>query len=215
MRKKKPAHIREGGWTLVEALLSIVVMSIMILGLSIVLMAFRGQLDRSWSVRVMDQYGNDVIEQLSHKLRNAVDVDVRRGTANTSKIDIQFLDPYVHDLYRTESWRADLRTARITVNNAPLDNSFPPRRMGRGESYEIVQFTMTPYGILTPNAWEHQDAFNRNENFNSACYDLRFTLRYNKRAISAGQKNWSFEKEYFNRVYMRNKNLIVKKGITQ
>ncbi len=215
MRKKKSALVREGGWTLVEALLSVVVMAIMILGLTVVLMAFREQLDRSWSIRAMDQYGNDVIEQLTHKLRNATDVDVRGGVGLTSKIDIKFLDPYVHDLYHTESWRADLRTCRITVNNRPLDNTFPPRRMGRGESYEILQFTMTPFGTLTPNQWEHQDAFSRNANFNGACYDLRFKLRYNKRAIAAGQHNWSYEKEYYNRVYMRNKNLIVKKGITQ
>jgi len=163
----------------------------------------------------MDQYGNDVIEQLTHKLRNATDVDVRNAGGNTSKIDIKFLDPYVHDLVRTESWRADLRQSRIVVNNTPLDQSFPPRRMARGESYEILQFTMSPYGSLTPNHWEHQDAFSRSAQFIGACYDLRFKLRYNKKAISAGQRNWSYEKEYFNRVYMRNKNLIVKDGITQ
>lgn len=215
MRKKTPTLARDGGWTLVEALLSIVVMSIMILGLSIVLMAFREQLDRSWSIRVMDQYGNDVIERLTHQLRNATEVGVRRGQGNTSKIDIQFLDPHVHNLIHVESWRADLRQARIVVNNNPLDKTFPPRKMGRGESYEIVQFTMTPYGNSTPNIWERQDSFNRNAQFIGACYDLRFKLRYNKKAIAAGQRNWSFEKEYSNRVYMRNKNLIVKDGITQ
>lgn len=215
MRMLKLKYARDGGWTLMEAIISVVVMTIMLLGLTIVLMAFREHLDRSWAIRVMDQYGNDAVERLSHQLRNAVDVTVRRGTGNTHKIDIKFLDPYLHDQFRWEYWRADVRTARILVNNEPLDPTFPPRQPGRGESYQIVQFTMTPYGALTPNQQEHQDSYHRSESFLTATYDLRFKLRYLRQAINPGERNWSYEKEYFNRVYMRNKNLIIKKGVTE
>ena len=201
---------RDGGWTFIEATISVVLMSIMVLGLTIVLMAFREHLDRSWAIRVMDQYGNDVIERLTHELRNAVDVNVRTGSRNTHKIDIQYLDPYVHDLFRWTTWRADLRTSRILVNNDPVDPTFPPRSPGRGESYSIVQFTLTPYGQLTPNDAERRDSFWRNQKFVNAAYDIRFTLRYNRTT-----DNWGFEKQYHNMVYMRNKNLIVKKGIME
>ncbi len=215
MKRLNIKFARDGGWTFVEALLSVVVMSIMILGLTVVLMAFHEQLDRSWSIRVMDQYGNDVIEQLTHTLRNAVDVSVRAGTGNTDRIDVKFLDPFYHDLIHTQAWRVDNRTGRVTVDNRPLVDFFPPTKMKRGENYEIVKFTLSPYGFDTPNVRERQDRFNRNDNFVNATYDIRLILRYNKKSTSPGQANWSFEKEYYNRVYMRNKNLIIKDGISQ
>ncbi len=213
MKRVKIPIARDDGWTLMEAVLTIVVMSIMVLGLTIVLMAFREQLDRSWSIRVMDQYGNDVIETLSHDLRNAVDVDVRRGVGNTNKIDIKFLDPYHHDRFHEKNYRVDIRNARVLVNNDPIDRSFPPTQPGRGEYYEIIRFTLTPYGVSTPNPAEHQDSYRRNENFINATWDIRFKLRYNRLAVNAGERNWSYEKEYRNRVYMRNMNLVVKDGI--
>lgn len=206
---------RDGGWTFIEATISVVIMSIMILGMTIVLMAFREHLDRSWAIRVMDQYGNDVIEKLTHNMRNAVDVTVRNGPRNTHKIDLSFLDPYVLDLIHTEMWEADRGRPRIMVNNDPVDPTFPPSSPGRGESYEIVQFTVTPYGELTPNPDERRDSFSRNEKFLTGTYDIRLKLKYNRYALRAGERNWSFEKEYYNRVYMRNKNLIVKEGITE
>jgi len=205
----------DSGWTFIEATLSVVIMAIMVLGLTIVLMAFREHLDRSWSIRVMDQYGNDVIERLTHELRNAVDVTVRPSVRNTHKIDIQYLDPYVHDLYHTNTWRADLQRSQILIDNDPIDKTFPPRSPGRGESFQIIQFTLSPYGQLTPNDSERRDSFNRASNFVNATYDIRFKLRYNRAAVNPGERNWKFEREYRNRVYMRNKNLIVKKGITE
>lgn len=209
---------RDDGWTFIEATISIVLMAIMVLGLTIVLLAFREQLDRSWAVRVMDQYGNDVIEQLTHELRNATDVVVRSGNGNTSRIDITYLDPIRHDLFRTAKWRADLRNVRIykgDTGNEEVDPAFPPLDMGRGETYEILQFTLTQYGVETPNQWERQDRVRRKEAFLNAAYDIRFKLRYNRRAIDVGDHDWTVEREYYNRVYMRNKNLVVKKGITE
>jgi len=215
MRAQKFRISDDSGWTIIEAVITIIVMTIMMLGLTVVLMAFREHLDRSWSVRVMDQYGNDVIERLTHELRNAVDVEVRNDRGNTHRIDITYLDPYRHDETRTTYWRADQRSARVIVNNVPIDPTFPPSSPGRGEYYEIVQFTMTPYGTLTPNVSERQDSFRRNESFLAATFDIRLTLRYHRTAVNAGERNWSYDKEYFNRVYMRNMNLVVKAGITQ
>lgn len=54
------------GWTFIEATLSIVLLSIIFLGFTITLLEFREWLDRSWAVRVMDQYANDVIERIDH-----------------------------------------------------------------------------------------------------------------------------------------------------
>ena len=214
MRELSVGYRRDDGWTFIEATISIVIMAIMVLGLTVVLLAFREQLDKSWAIRVMDQYGNDVIEQLSHDLRNATDVSVRNGVGETSRIDVTYLDPIKHRLFLTAKWRADLRNTRITRESEPVDLTFPPRELGRGETYEIVEFILSPYGSNTPNEWERRDSFQRKKSFLDAAYDIRFKLRYTRQAIEAGDHNWAVEKEYFNRVYMRNKNLIVKKGIT-
>lgn len=216
MRGLRTTYRRDEGWTFIEATIAVVIMAIMVLGLTIVLMAFREQLDRSWAVRVMDQYGNDVIEQLTHDLRNAVEVTSREAAGNTSRVDVRYLDPVRHDNFITSRWRADLRYVRIERDNEPIDPSFPPRQPGRGESYEIVRFTVKNWenGADTPNRWERVDSFRRDPAFQAAAWDIRFTLRYVRQAIEPGERNWTVEKEYFNRVYVRNQNLIVKKGIT-
>jgi type II secretory pathway pseudopilin PulG len=206
---------RDSGWTLVEAIIAVVVMAIMVLGLTIVLLAFREQLDRSWAVRVMDQYGNDVIEEVSHDLRNAIDVSVSNGAGNTDRINVKYLDPIRHTILLTSQYRVDLRNSWITKGGVRIDPSFPPRFMGRGETYSILKFRLTPYGsTLTPNAWERADGFARDPKFLDAAWEIRFRLLYTRQAIDPGEKNWTCEKEYYNRVYMRNKNLIVQKGIT-
>jgi hypothetical protein len=200
---------QDEGWTFIEAVLSVVIMSIMVLGLTIVLMAFREHLDRSWAIRVMDQYGNDVIERLTHELRNAVDVSVRNSSGNTNEIDVKYLDANYLDRFYLRRWRADLRSTQIKVDNVPVDPTFPPRNPGRGESYQILEFMLSPYGQNTPNVQENRDSQSRNETFLNATYDISFKLRYNRNAINPGERNWTYEKHYMNRVYMRNKNLLI------
>lgn len=206
---------RDEGWTFIEAILTVVIMSIMVLGLTIVLLAFKEHLDRSWAIRVMDQYGNDVIEKLTHELRNAIDVDIRRTAGNTHQIDIKYLDPLYMDRTFIRRWRADLRTTQIKVENEPIDVYFPPGKPGRGESYQIMQFTLSKYGdrFLSRDLDERKESANRSQAFLEATYDIRLKLRYNRNAINPGDRSWSYEKEYFNRVYMRNKNLPIRQQI--
>ncbi|NQT33577.1 type II secretion system protein [bacterium] len=204
---------RDGGFTFIEVTLTIVIVSIMVLGLTIILLAFREHLDRSWSVRVMDQYGNDVIERLTHELRNAVDVSIRSGIGNTHEINISYLEPNYLDRTYLIRWRADLRNCQITVNNDAVDPAFPPRKLSKGESFEILQFTLSKYGEITPDIEEHIDASLRNEMFLNATYDIRFKLRYNRDTLSPGQNDWSFEKSYSNRVYLRNMNLPIRRQL--
>ncbi|MBM3328782.1 MAG: hypothetical protein FJY67_04800 [Calditrichaeota bacterium] len=210
---------REDGWTFIEATLAVVIMSVMVLGLTIVMLAFREHLDRSWAVRSMDQYGNDVLENLTHDLRNAVDIEVAGGDNSPyHRVQVKFLNPYSHDRFDYNNWRVDTRSNRVIVNNRELQPYFPPRNLRRGESYVIEQFTLTPYGKETlfakPEGWERADALRRDPKFTNAAYEIRFKIRYNRNAMYTDDVNWSYTREYFNRVYLRNKNLIVKKGIT-
>jgi hypothetical protein len=212
MRLKLLKWSREGGWTLIEAILSIVIMSIMVLGMTIVLMAFREHLDKSWAIRVMDQYGNDVLEKLTHELRNAVDVQVRNSVGKTDEIIIEYPDPSYLDRTYFHRWKADLRNTRILVDNRPLYDMFPPRALGRGEFYQILRFTLDPYGQSGREIDETRDSQSRGKAFLNATYDITFTLQYKRDAIM-GVRKWpfEFEKTYTNRVYIKNKNLYIRR----
>ena len=203
----------EGGWTFIEATLAVVIMAIMVLGLTIVLLAFRDHLDRSWAVRAMDQYGNDALEMLTHELRNAVDVTVRVDTRDTDRITVKWLDPWVQDLIHTNLWYADLTTGQIKKDHKPIYKLYPPVKLRRGESFKIGKFKLLSYGLDDSDARERGDALSRTKEFNDATYTIVLTLRYTRGAINIGDRNWSYQKTYKNRVYLRNKNLIFQKGI--
>jgi hypothetical protein len=215
MRMLRAKLNRDEGFTFIEATLAVVLISIMVLGLTIVMLAFKEHLDRSWAIRTMDQYGNDVIENLTHELRNAIDVTVRNGQGNTHRITVEHLDPMIKELVHETLWRADLRRTQVVAGRKLLDPTFPPRDLGRGESFQIVQFTLTPFGTnMQDGQWEHRDAGFRKPEFMDAAWDIHFVLRYNRQAVGGlRDNNWRYEKVYFNRVYMRNMNLLVAEGI--
>jgi len=232
MRLMNRLYSKDEGWTLLEALLAVVIMAIMILGLTVILMAFREHLDRSWAIRTMDQYGNDVVERLTHDLRNGINVDVRTRINNYSikidDIDILKLDPmYLDDDHAiTNRWRVNTRAVQVYAENKPrksglhpIDPLFPPRRLGRGEYFEIKRFTLSEYGkdFDSPDGaiWgnERLDSWSRSETFKSSTYFIRVVMAYHRNAIKAGHRTWDFEKEYNNRVYMRNKNLPIRKAV--
>lgn len=226
-KKMKRWLLRDEGWTFVEATLSIVIMAIMVLGLSILMMAFREHLDRSWAVRTMDQYGNDVVERLTHALRNAINVEIvpRINNYDLQVDDINVINLDNIDLDRTylNRWRADLRSVQVRAEDKPdrpglqaVDPLFPPRRLGRGEWFEIRRFTLSEYGKdfngKEGPIWsnENADSWSRTETFNESTYLIRFALAYHRNAINPGDKSWKYEKEYNNRIYMRNKNLPIR-----
>ncbi len=214
MRTIRAKLTRDEGFTFIEATLAIVLISIMVLGLTIVMLAFKEHLDRSWAIRTMDQYGNDVIENLTHELRNAIDVSVGNGQGNTNRITVEHLDPILKEVVHETLWRADLRQVRVYAGRTLIDPTFPPKNLGVGETFEIVQFTLTPFGTnMRDGQWEQNDAGNRKEEFMSAAWDIHFVLRYNRAAVAGRDRHWMYEKVYFNRVYMRNKNLLVASGI--
>lgn len=201
------------GFTFIETILAIVIMSILTLGLTITLLAFKEQLDRSWAIRVMDQYGNDVVERFTHEMRNAVDINVRhvmtRGEKKIDKVNLTYMDQWNEDLLHTSTWEVDNRWGRMLINRSPaIDPFFPPSSPGRGESYEIVQFTVSPYGTYTPEAqWETGDRrAHRTPEFLAGTWDIHVLLRYNRAAIGGRKHSWKYEKLYFNRSYMRNYN---------
>lgn len=62
-------HARnDEGWTFIEAAFSIVLLTVVFLGFSLTLLTFREWMDRSWAIRAMDQYANDLMSRLNQLL---------------------------------------------------------------------------------------------------------------------------------------------------
>lgn len=95
----------QDGFTLIEVLLTVVIMAIASLGLTVPLVGFSSQVERASTIQTMDQYGNDVIETLTHDLRNAHDVSILRDNRFTLKFNE----------LEESSWK--LSRGQILINN--------------------------------------------------------------------------------------------------
>jgi len=74
----KPAR-RDEGWTFIEALFSVVLVTVVFLGFTITLLAFRELLERAWAIRVMDQYANLLVNDIQRKLRTGTAISLNPG----------------------------------------------------------------------------------------------------------------------------------------
>jgi hypothetical protein len=154
-RVRKDTKGGERGWTFIEATLALVLVSVLVLGLAVVMLAMRETVDRDLSIRVMDQYGNDVMKHFEYILGNA-DLFVPIASQSSGTMDhfeVHYEDPFGKDPTTVHRYRAS-RTEGVIRDNARLDPQFPPepvRRgkpfgvLNRGESFVITQFTARGY----------------------------------------------------------------------
>jgi hypothetical protein len=215
---------RDEGWTFIEATLSIVIMTIMVLGLTILMLAFKEHLDRSWAVRTMDQYGNDMLEVIAHDLRNANDATVSKDTDFFDKLNIHTVDKYNPNVVHSTVYSVNRLLGVIVRNNRIIDATYPPRRLRRNEAFQIVSFKVRNFGdfdgveagsvVFDPR--ERVEATNgiHNEKFLKGMYTFSLVLRYYRGPVQIGDHEWFLQRSYDSRAYIRNKNLTYKQGIT-
>lgn len=220
------------GWTLAEAVVTMVITAIMVLGLTVTVLAVKEQLNRSWAVRVMDEYANDVIENVTHDLRNAAGVRIPQINQENDPFDrvaMGFVTNW--DRPYDTSWcyyAADPRGIRITKTGylaKELIPRFVPTKMEPNERYSIQMFNVGRYGASYPaliratgrtiSNWEERerreanvlrDPNNPHQDFVNSLWDVRLVMKYTKTATVPGQKDYEVVREYFNRVYVRNLN---------
>ncbi len=70
----------DSGWTLLEATISVVLISLIFLGFTVSTLSFREWMDRSWAIRVVDQYANDVLSNIDSLMR--VGIEITGGPTN-------------------------------------------------------------------------------------------------------------------------------------
>ncbi|MBL7073783.1 prepilin-type N-terminal cleavage/methylation domain-containing protein [candidate division KSB1 bacterium] len=187
-------YLGSKGFTFIEALLSVVLASIVMAGLMIPMLAFVEHLDRSWSVRLMNQYGNDFLEQIVRDLRDARDVNI------TSRDGFSALTAWVRDArghLREISYRAK-RDKGILRNGEPLDKTFPPsrRQLKEGESFEVqdLQFQLSSR-LHDPDL------------LNNAVVLVTLRLRYSREDPDNPGNEFQKEQTFRTTIYLRNQYL--------
>ncbi len=177
MQDKRLNWMSERGWTFIEATMGVILTSILVLGLAVTMLAMRETMDRSLAIRIMDQYGTDIMRHFQRVAETALRVDpiASQSSGTMDHFDIIYRDPFTLAL-SSHRYRAT-RFVGVFIDGQRLDPQFPPTRVQRGdtgllhpgESFTITKFTVTNI-INSGNI----------QTFGEAVYRLTLGLRYTK-----------------------------------
>ena len=177
MQNKRLHWMSERGWTFIEATMGVILTSILVLGLAVTILAMRETMDRSLAIRVMDQYGTDIMRHFQRESESALDIRpiVSQSSGNMVHFDLMYRDPFsgVETAHRYKA----TRSIGVFRDGQRLDIQFPPTRVQRGEtgllhpgeSFTVTEFTATNV-INSGNL----------ENFSNAVWRVNLGLRYTK-----------------------------------
>jgi len=196
------------GWTLIEALISLFLITILFLGFTVSLLAFREWINRSWAIRVMDQYANDVFSRLDAYLRDAHRVDLlppQNGLGRFQLLHLQFdiYDMSYVDTLRT-TFSADPQNG-ISIaegNAAPkaFDEDVPFDAWKDEHNFRIERFDYIPGTMLYPE---------QSVSFRNATGQIKMTIGYERpREVSTPEgtvkREYVFRKEYTLTAFLKN-----------
>ncbi len=200
---------KDGGWTFVEASFSIVLLTVVFLGFTITLLAFREWMDRSWAIRVMDQYANDLISDLEKKLRLASNIwqnppQYGLGSFALSVYNLNFNDPYnvLQDstVYAYSAKPSD-GVFIGTGNTAPqkFDADFPPANWNKKHKFTFTEF-------YYPGPWIEPG---RQPYFTNSMVQIFFTIHYERpRTVEtpggSQSRKYELDKRYSVSGFMKN-----------
>lgn len=83
------ALLQDQGWTFIEAAFSVILISIVFLGFTVSLLAFRETFSRAWAMRIMDQYAMNFSDEVRDKLRTATNRQHNPPTHNYEAFKLQ------------------------------------------------------------------------------------------------------------------------------
>jgi type II secretory pathway pseudopilin PulG len=193
----------ERGWTFIEATIAVIIVSMMLLGLAVTMMAMRESIDRSLSIRVMDQYGNDMMTYFQNQLENAFDF-VHVPAPSSGQWDhcqIIFYNPY-NGTYSTDNYRATPALG-ILRNNQRIDPQFPPAHVENGRAFGVLgpneSFTVTQF--IADYEGRHNDVLD----FVLKTVRISLTLRYTRRGTDPGEPDLVKDMTYNALCFIKNK----------
>jgi hypothetical protein len=197
----------ERGWTFIEAIIGVVLASILMLGFTLTIMAMRETIDRSLSIRVMDQYGNDMMRYFERQFENAWSFSlVASGTSGQfDRFALTFTDPQTR-YASTYNYRAN-PTHGVYCNDQLIDPQFPPQHirnrkpfgvLGESESFTVTRFTAS-------NVSRRGDS----EVFSDATVEITLGLQYIKRGTDPGEPDYVRDMTYSTVCFLKNTTVTI------
>ena len=143
--KTKKAFKRQRGFTIIETLVTVALLSIMLVGFRYTIKAYLEQINRSWSERFLEQYGNSIVEYVARNIVNAKDITIAANQGNYGTFFVIHEDPFTGNYSVTYS---STRDDGIKENNEKIFEEYPPGEgsshvasvIGPRESFELTEF---------------------------------------------------------------------------
>ena len=136
---------KQSGFTLIETLVTVALLALMLVGFRYTLEAYWEQINRSWSERYLEQYGNSVVEYIARNIINAKQIDIAANQGLFATFYVVLDEPMSGNYTVTYSATAD---EGVTENNEKIMSDYPPTKwnnhstaiLGPRESFEVLEF---------------------------------------------------------------------------
>ena len=202
MNKRHTSSRGEHGWTFIEATMGVVLVSIIVLGLAVTMLAMRDTVDRSLAIRVMDQYGNDIMShfQKAFETANQYESIPSQSSGQMDHFQLIYIDPFngTRTIHRYLATRAQ----GVKRDNTRLDPQFPPRQirtdngigvLSQNESFAIIRFT----AVEAPRQ-------GNSVAFSHGAIRVSLTIRYTREGINPGESDYTRDMTYSTLCFMKN-----------
>ncbi len=136
---------RIAGFTYIETMVALVLLSLLFIGFRYLLFSYWEVINRSWSQRYLEQYGNSVVEYIARNIINAKSITIAPNQGDLGTFYVTMNDPFTGDYLITYSATAN----GIRENGDKIFPEFPPKQseshtssiLGPQEEIEIEQFS--------------------------------------------------------------------------
>ena len=168
---------KQAGFTLIETLVVVTLMSIVYIGFRYTLTSFWETINRSWTIRAVEQYGNSVVEYVARNTINAkrIDLAINQGTYATFYVTLE--EPMTGEYQITYSSSSE----GIEENGEPIFEEFPFEQwnnhyesiLGPREKIEVEQFT-------GDYIYRPQPPYANPETFKGRVFQINLRLKYTR-----------------------------------
>lgn len=193
---------RQSGFTLIEVLVSVVLLAGLLVGFRYTLLAYWEQINRSWAERYMEQYGNSMVEYLARNLVNAKTITISQNGSNLATF-FAYFDNNIHQYTVKYSCTSD---DGVEEDDEKIFAEFPPDNfkdkyssiLGVNEKFEIIEFKIdSVYKYYTPY-------FNP-EAFKGRLFKITLRIAYEQESADSKKQDYYREMMFTSQVSLKNR----------